>query len=153
MTTIKILTRVISLAKGAFAIILLAFSSQVFAEYYVAYSVVELGCATPCCMQSCNTRVVYEKPRPVRVYAPPVKRMKTRDTYSTCGSSEQRYTRPSCSKVVRMSACGDCVEYRSSYETSYCNAPNCQDFFVPPEYYTAVSNVDEYMDERTADDF
>lgn len=92
----------------------------------------------------------YETRAVQRIYVPPVKKVKYyRRTRSLGGyNMVVYYVWPSYTGVVYAPACGSgCMQ-------PVCSAPSCApDFYVPPEYYTSVSNVDQYIDQTTGDDF
>ena len=131
-----------SYLKGSVFLVAMWCSSQVSAEYYEA-------CGAPCCGVSCGTVV---RARAVQqIYAPPVKRVKYyRHTRSLSGyNMEVYYVWPTFVGAVWAPACGGgCVQPAMT-----CGGPSCGSFYVPPEYYTSVTNAYEFSDERTADDF
>lgn len=154
MKTIIKGNKLASLVKSIVLMTAVSFGGHAYAEYYVAYTVRDFGgCSTPCCGSSCGGRMVNER-RPVQqIYSPPLKKVKYyqrsryRDSYNRV---MVYYVWPTYSGAVWAPACGGgCAQP----VMSNCGAPPCSDFFVPPQYYTTVSNADQFMDQRTADDF
>ncbi len=139
----------IKASKLTFLILLLGFGSEAYADYYYA------GCPTPCpvpCPSPCARRVV-ETRAVQQIYVPPVKKVKYyRRTRSLSGyNMEVYYVWPTFYGPVWAPSCGNgCVQ--PVMPMMNCGAPPCG-FYVPPEYYTTVSNSGVYMDEHTADDF
>lgn len=125
------------------------FTAPANADYYYG---TEVGCATPCCGAPCGRTVKY-RVAAQQIYAPPVKKVKyyERKTRNLGGyNMTVYYVWPTYTGVVVAPACGGgCVQ---PVVRTYCEPPSCGDFYVPPEYYTTVSN-DDVMDERTADVF
>lgn len=133
------------LIKSIILISFIGLGIEARADYYYGYGG---GCATPCCGSPCG-RVV-ETRAVQQIYVPPVKKVKYyRRTRSLAGyNMEVYYVWPTYGGPVWARSCGNgCVQ-----PSMYCGAPPC-DFYVPPEYYTSVTNANVYLDERTADDF
>jgi len=154
-------SKLISFSKVTVLMTATAFSSSAIADYYMMEG---SPCATSCCGGCGTTEVVYTT-TPTRIYVPPsskvkkvVKKRKVKKVkyYKKKRGSYQMvkyYVFPAFPGAVIVpapvckGACG------MQYVVGDCVSPSCNSFYVPPEYYTSVSNVGYYQDRATADDF
>lgn len=139
MTNKIIVSKFISFI-ALFTILLLAVCN-VYAEYYVVYSVVELGAPISSCSTPCQ-RVVTHKYKKYVKY-------KKHSRYNI----QTYYVWPMYAGTLWVPKCGGgCMQWSSGY----CRTMDCQDFYVPPQYIRSYYDPDDLgppMDMRTADDF
>lgn len=147
MTSKIIMSKLISLFKISLIVILAGAFTNAFAEYYVVYSVVELGgggCGRPCCSSPCKAPVYKYKKHKTYVHHT----SKRHSNYNM----ETYYVWPMYAGTLWVPQCGSsCVKW----VPGYCRTMDCQDFYVPPQYIVNYSDPDPgpYMDLRTSDDF
>jgi hypothetical protein len=146
MTSKIIISKLISFFKLSLIVILAGTMTNAFAEYYVVYSVVELGggsCGRPSCNSPCKSCHTY--------------RYKKHKTYVHKRHSrydmETYYVWPMYAGTLSVPTCGTggCMKW----DPGYCRTMDCQDFYVPPQYIVNYSdpNTGPSMDMRTTDDF
>lgn len=143
-------SRITSLFKLMVLAILTAFTCDVYAEYYVVYSEQVIGgCPPSGCYTapSCGTCNAYPS-----CYASKCKKYKTvavRKRHRSNYNISTYYVWPMYAGTLWVPRCGgDCT----TWVPGYCQAPDCQDFYVPPQYIIHDSDPPDF-DMRTSDDF
>lgn len=136
----------ISIVKVMVLIVLASFTSQVYAEYYVVYSPTYAP-VSPVVVDPCTTCAVPTCPQAGCYKYKKYKTVAVRKRHMNRYNLTTYYVWPMYAGTLWVPRCGgDCTRWVSGY----CGAPDCGDFYVPPEYFVTYPSPDT-MDMGTAD--